>query len=63
MYNLDDDLTVMSLITKAVAQLKGAALRRAYVSRGESQMPIDLYATMIEGKSQSRVDQLLNSSG
>lgn len=43
-YALDDDLTVISLLTKAGNPVEGAALSRAYVQRGERQIPLDLRA-------------------
>ena len=45
-YNLDDDLTVMSLLSKSGGPLDSAALRHAYVVRGGQHIDFDLNSTV-----------------
>jgi len=49
-YSLDDDLSVISLVTQAGGPIAGAALSRAYVLRQGTQIPMDLRTTLIDGK-------------
>ncbi len=45
-YNLDDDLSLMSLLTKSGSPTSGAALSQAYVQRGEQKIAFDLRAAV-----------------
>jgi protein involved in polysaccharide export with SLBB domain len=54
-YDLDDELSVLSLVTKAGGVIPGAALKKAYVLRHGTQIPLDLHATLIEGKADPNV--------
>lgn len=54
-YDLSDNLNVISLITKAGGAAPGAALTRAYVLRQGTQIPLDLHATLVEGKADPTV--------
>jgi protein involved in polysaccharide export with SLBB domain len=54
-YDLDDDLSVLSLVTKAGGVIPGAALKKAYVLRHGTQIPLDLHTTLIEGKADPNV--------
>jgi protein involved in polysaccharide export with SLBB domain len=54
-YDLDDDLSVLSLVTKAGGVLPGAALKKAYILRHGAQIPMDLNATLIDGKADPNV--------
>lgn len=48
-YNLDDNLTVASLLARAGNTTQGASLSRAYVQRGDQQIPLDLRSILGSG--------------
>jgi polysaccharide export outer membrane protein len=47
-YDLTEDLTIISLLNDAGGTTEQAALRKAYVQRAGTQIPLDLYALWVE---------------
>jgi protein involved in polysaccharide export with SLBB domain len=54
-YNLEDDLSVISLVTRAGGTLEGAALKQTYVLRKSTQIPLSLHESLIEGRVDANV--------
>jgi protein involved in polysaccharide export with SLBB domain len=48
-YNLNDNTTLVSLLGEAGGSLDEAALSKAYVMRGGSQMPVNLQSVVVDG--------------
>lgn len=62
-YELKDGMGLMSLISEAGSPSGGAGLSKAYILRDGTQIPLDLYRVLIEGKVDPDVSQLKLRSG
>ena len=62
-YALTDDTNVMSLISQAGSPTASSGLSKAYVLRDGTQIPLDLYGVLVEGKSDPQVSQFQLRSG
>jgi protein involved in polysaccharide export with SLBB domain len=56
-YDLQEETTVLSIVTEAGGLLEGAALRKAYVLRGSQQLPLDLYGAFVEGRNDTGIEK------
>jgi polysaccharide biosynthesis/export protein len=54
-FDLKEGLTVVSLLAQAGGASEGAALRKAYILRGSTQIPVDLQAILVDGNMDERV--------
>jgi len=49
-YEIKDGMTLISLVAEAGSPATNAGLSKAYVLRGKTQIPVDLYAALIQGR-------------
>jgi protein involved in polysaccharide export with SLBB domain len=62
-YDLEEGLTVVSLMAQAGGAKEGAALRQAHILRGSTQIPLDLQVVLVEGKTDEKVTKFKLKAG
>ena len=58
-YDLEEGLTPVGLVAKAGGVTSAAALRRVHVLRGSAQIPLNLEATLVEGRNDPAVQNFV----
>jgi protein involved in polysaccharide export with SLBB domain len=62
-YDLEEGLTILSLLAQAGGPKEGAALRKVHVLRGAAQIPFDLYPVIVDRETDESVTKFRFKAG